>query len=180
MARVDLIDDCDGVARLAVAMDALCAAAEAGSATAVVGIDAEWQPPAFERPGAATPPLALLQLATRDRVYAIDLVAAADDDAMTRALAETLGRVLGCTSVLKLGFCAADDFSRLARTPGLEAAAAAAAPVLDLQPRAGEVLGRSKRAPPGLAGTCTALLGAGLDKAQQQSDWGARPSPTRS
>jgi len=175
MARVDLIDDCDGVARLAAAMDALCAAAEAGSATAVVGIDAERQPPAFERPGAATPPLALLQLATRDRVYAIDLVAAADDDAMTRALGETLGRVLGCTSVLKLGFCAADDFSRLARTPGLEAAAAAAAPVLDLQPRAGEVLGRSKRAPPGLAGTCTALLGVGLDKAQQQSDWGARP-----
>ena len=94
---------------------------------------------------------------------------------MTRALSEALGRVLGCASVLKLGFCAADDFSRLARTPGLEAAAAAAAPVLDLQPRAGEVLGRSKRAPPGLAGTCTALLGAGLDKAQQQSDWGARP-----
>ena len=164
MARVDLIDDCDGVARLAVAMDALCAAAEAGSATTVVGIDAEWQPPAFERPGAATPPLALLQLATRDRVYAVDLVAAADDDAMTRALAETLGRVLGCTSVLKLGFCAADDFSRLARTPGLEAAAAAAAPVLDLQPRAGEVLGRSKRAP-----ARPSLLGEG-----EEERWGAR------
>ena len=153
------------------AMDALCAAAEAGSTTSVIGIDAEWQPPAFERPGAATPPLALLQLATRDRVYAIDLIAAAGDDAMTRALGEHSAACSAVRPSSSLASALPTTFHdwrgrrasrrRRRRRPCSICSRAPASP-------------RPLEARRRLAGTHRAAR-CGLDKAQQQSDWGARP-----
>ena len=69
----------------------------------------------------------------RDPWNVIDLVALLPQgDAVMRELRGALQRVLGCASVLKLGFSAEEDFERLSRTPGL--GGLSAQPLLDLQP----------------------------------------------
>ena len=114
----------------------------------VVAVDAEWPP--------GTAAATLLQVATPQTVYLVDLAALNDD-----AAAVVYAAVAGARAVLAYGF--ASDATRLRR-------AAPAAPdpatwrIRDL-----------KRSEAGLAAVCATRLGTRLDKAEQRSDWGRRP-----
>ena len=114
----------------------------------IIAVDAEWPP--------GTAAATLLQVATPQTVYLVDL-AALDGD----AAAVVYAAVAGARAVLAYGF--ASDATRLRR-------AAPAAPdpatwrIRDL-----------KRSEAGLAAVCATRLGTRLDKAEQRSDWGRRP-----
>ena len=170
-ARVDLIDDCDGVARLAVAMDG-----DGGGRRRRDGgrrhrrrVAAARVRAAGRRDAAARAPPArytrpcLCDRSRRGRRRR-------RDDARAGRCTRPRARA----SALAAGFCAADDFSRLARTPGLGRRRRRRRPC-SICSRAPAKSSAARSARRRSRGTCTALLGVGLDKAQQQSDWGARP-----
>ncbi|GBF92616.1 hypothetical protein Rsub_05230 [Raphidocelis subcapitata] len=89
----------------------------------VVGLDVEWRP--FER-GASHTPAALLQVALRDTVFLVDLLAlcrrsplqlgpqpAAGDAATEAALCEVLAAVFCSPDAVKVGFYLAQDLERI-------------------------------------------------------------------
>ena len=132
------VTDAQGAAAMAAALEC----------EPVVAVDAEWPP--------GTAAATLLQVATPQTVYLVDLAALNDD-----AAAVVYAAVAGARAVLAYGF--ASDATRLRR-------AAPAAPdpatwrIRDL-----------KRSEAGLAAVCATRLGTRLDKAEQRSDWGRRP-----
>ena len=174
-----LVEDAAGVDRLCAAIDGWCDAAD------TVGMDLEWRPRRLCKqaaaasetaPATAPVPVALLQLASRDAVYVVDVLCisrAASAEPMAR-LCAAVGALMRCATATKLGFsCKGDDLSRLEEAlPGSTHATAA---LVDVQPLAGSALGLRKGAAPGLQHACARLLGVGLDKTQQTSDWERRP-----
>ena len=171
-----LVDDARGVA----ALEAMVEAA-VGTGT-VVGVDAEWRPRRYELEavgGAASAPLSLLQLATREGVWVVDVLALSETEALRGALERCLHRLLAGASAgaqdgaQVLGFAMDDDFARLARAlpgalPGVDGSLDAALDAaLDLQPLATAALGRSARRVVGLQAAAASFLGERLDKSLQ-------------
>ncbi len=155
---------------------------------AAVGIDAEWRP--YAR-GADATPVALLQLATRRAVFLVDTLALSAAPGGLSALDAFLRQLLPSERILKLGFGLSYDLARLYESYGeltppgtgqggaasrlralleLRGAAFAAAPdALPWLPHPRRLAGV------GLASLARLVLRAELDKAQQTSDWAARP-----
>ncbi|XP_055681549.1 exonuclease mut-7 homolog [Lutzomyia longipalpis] len=150
----------------------------------VVGFDAEWKP-TFR----ANNEVALIQLATRTRVYLIDVICLrVQSEDWTR-----LGRlVFNNDEVLKLGFSPANDVSILQKslpTLNLHPVTSVAAGYLDLQELRRRVLHIPKfrfpfsgerhagKIPTGenLSNLVYLCLGKQLDKSNQFSNWEKRP-----
>ncbi|CAK0822715.1 unnamed protein product, partial [Prorocentrum cordatum] len=117
-------------------------------------------------------PVSLLQVAVRRSVWLFDMGAICGDGDLSAAAASLLRDVLESPVLLKVGYGLDNDLGRLAYTLP-EALPDRARGVLDLRvlaPRAlaGPVSG-------GLSGLSRAVLGKGLDKTEQVSDWARRP-----
>jgi hypothetical protein len=164
----------------------------------VVGVDAEWQP--FSR-GEPKTSVSILQLATSRHVFIIDLLAicgpgpggAGPEAGLSpeqRGLSALLVRLLGDVHVVTVGYGLANDLKRLAESypwlpcfAGGESSAAPGWPVrshVEVGQLARAAAGAAPCGPAalgrmGLNALCAAVLGRPLDKAQQCSDWGARP-----
>jgi len=140
----------------------------------VVGLDAEWRPQTGS-------PVALLQLATRDRAFLVDALAMASEDAADEdvaALDALLSDVLSDATILKIGFGFAHDLARLRRSYPRLAATRDATPTRVVDARAVAVVAfpeKRKLAKSGLAVVVASVLGAYVDKTEQCSDWQRRP-----
>lgn len=156
----------EGHAVAEVEMAATCTAP-----TAVVGVDAEWQPGAARGTKA---PVALLQLAFRRSIWLLDLLALRVDHIASVRAGDLLRLVLSSERLLKVGFGVAHDLARLGESfPGAWPEAGARG-VVELQAVARAALPGAD-ALGGLSGLCRTVFGRGLDKSQQTSHWGARP-----
>ena len=140
----------------------------------VVGLDAEWRPQTGS-------PVALLQLATRDRAFLVDALAMASEDAADEdvaALDALLSDVVSDATILKIGFGFAHDLARLRRSYSRLAATRDATPTRVVDARAVAVVAfpeKRKLAKSGLAVVVASVLGAYVDKTEQCSDWQRRP-----
>ena len=140
----------------------------------VVGLDAEWRPQTGS-------PVALLQLATRDRAFLVDALAMASEDAADEdvaALDALLSDVVSDATILKIGFGFAHDLARLRRSYPRLAATRDATPTRVVDARAVAVVAfpeKRKLAKSGLAVVVASVLGAYVDKTEQCSDWQRRP-----
>ncbi|KAK9833570.1 hypothetical protein WJX81_006966 [Elliptochloris bilobata] len=140
-----------------VAHEAGLAAAVAAAVEAdAVGLDVEWRP---GREGCTQPPASLLQVATRERVWLVDLMALRGGP----GLAHVLPQLLRAPTAVKLGCSLSSDLTALAR---VGCSAAGAAPLLDTRRRRTEIA---------LSTISERVLGRPLNKAMQTSDWEARP-----
>ncbi|KAJ1472277.1 ribonuclease H-like domain-containing protein [Baffinella frigidus] len=135
-----------------------------------VGIDSEWRHPR---------PSSLLQIATLEEVFLID-VALADAQACVQggfaSAVENLVNWLLCDFPgTALGFSFASDASRL--TSLFSSIDPDAIRVTDCQPLGAALPGGNgnRGHGEGLYSCCRQLLGKGLDKAQQCSNWDRRP-----
>ena len=140
----------------------------------VVGLDAEWRPQTGS-------PVALLQLATRDRAFLVDALAMASEDAADEdvaALDALLSDVVSDATILKIGFGFAHDLARLRRSYPRLAATRDATPTRVVDARAVAIVAfpeKRKLAKSGLAVVVASVLGAYVDKTEQCSDWQRRP-----
>lgn len=154
------------------------------SSYSVVGIDCEWRP--FRGVGEENyqSRVALLQIAMRQGVFLVDLqtlMAAVTRDpqleAVTRdqQLDALLGALFGSASVLKVGFDVSSDLERLSASYPDMPCFRRVQSVLDLGrvPKPGLTLTKSKHL--SLSKLSLELLGKGLDKTQQTSEWHLRP-----
>lgn len=124
-----------------------------------VGVDAEW---------GNDSDLSLVQLATENACFLVDVGAIAMDPTLKAGLAEVLETAFS-RPVVAWSF--REDARRLARLHGpLEELLPL---VYDLQPPVRRRLGLPQ--PPSLQRACAELLGAAMDKTQQRSAWDQRP-----
>jgi len=147
-------------------------------AAPVVGFDAEWAPIEQSSP-------CIMQLATSQEAFLLDLLALGCSDAMGNALRS----VLSAPAVTKVGFEGAKDLGKVAAAfSGALAGCGHAAPLIDLRVVEAERRARDtglskKRAREGISLSSVAEqhLGLPLDKTLQMSDWARRPlsSPQR-
>lgn len=143
---------------------------EATPVLPVVGLDAEWRPDSISQERS---PVALLQLAFRRSVFLLDLSTLLAEEGLGAAVADAVRRLLEAPQLFKVGFGLTNDLKRLAEClPG--SLPGGAASVLDLKRLAAAAL-PGKEPPGGLAGLCRVVLGRGLDKTEQTSDWASRP-----
>jgi prolyl-tRNA editing enzyme YbaK/EbsC (Cys-tRNA(Pro) deacylase) len=174
---------------------------------AVVGIDAEWPPYGTnsssnsngpdESDGTTHPPVELLQIALRERVFLLDLRALLlppppSPSPLTpaeRAVDSLLTHLLASPWLIKAGLGLAHDLRRLSasypRLPCFRPAPTPSAATEQLLPLRSHVdlplLARATlpTPPPGpvpsLSRLCEAALGLPLDKRQQRSAWSRRP-----
>jgi len=136
-----------------------------------VGFDAEWVP------SQGSPP-ALLQLATFEAAYLVDLLALSS----SAVLGEALGAIMSARNVTKVSFEGAKDLGRIAAAMPALSACKRVAPLVDLHDlaagrRAEEEGTSKKRAKEGLnlKSLVEKYLGLPLDKTMQMSDWSRRP-----
>ncbi|CAE8581229.1 unnamed protein product, partial [Polarella glacialis] len=132
----------------------------------VVGIDAEWRP--------TTRSLALLQVAFRRSVFLLDIVALSSQPLARAKAAKLLRQLLEAPELFKVGFGLDQDFERLAEFLPEAIPGAGLRSVLDLRDLAAVAL-PERKVPGGLSGLCKSVLGLGLDKTEQTSDWELRP-----
>ena len=163
-----LVDDASSLSQLGIGMDAAIIDSEP------IGVDAEWRPRHLSsREDEAETPLALLQIATPTRTFVIDMIAISRDPALALSLQSIVRRVMRAPTVPKLGFAMQEDLRRVeAALPGATEGAEA---IFDLQNGATRALGFPKRTVVGLGAACESLLSIAVDKAEQTSDWSARP-----
>ena len=163
-----LVDDASSLEQLSTDMDGAISNSEP------IGIDAEWRPRSLSsREDEAETPLALLQIATPNRTFVIDMIAISSDPALALSLQLIVRRVMRAPTVPKLGFAMQEDLRRVeAALPGATEGAEA---LFDLQDGATRALGFPKRKGVGLAAACESLLSMLVDKTEQTSDWSARP-----
>ena len=156
--------------------------------SATIGLDCEWRPRRLDAQDAhdahdaqdetrvaAALPVAVLQLASAEEAFVIDiltLLRTCGGEAMA-TLSGAVGKLFRCAASTKLGFASKGDTDRLeAALPGCTDAIAS---LIDVQPLVSEALGLKRKATPGLRHACAALLAVELSKDQQTSDWEARP-----
>lgn len=177
--RVYWVDDVDGLKRATEVVLALAAAGtdENETSTSVrtppcLGLDAEW------RPGDNTP-VALLQIATREEVFLIDLLATAPRSAgesLNVATDELLKAVLWSEGVYKLGFSFAYDVKRMkASYSHLSVWEEKSRNLVDVKQLAYAAMPNKTPLRCGLAVLTRQVIGCLLDKKEQCSDWGKRP-----
>ena len=164
------ITDVSTIEQLSACTAALSGDIDGGSAGGVVcAIDAEWEPFSSSEPPTK---VSLLQLATADQIFLVDMLAVATTDSEEL---QAFWHVL-CTEILVVGFGISGDLTRICQSyPQLSRCfhrsvelqkvinALIASNVLD------ESVGR------GLGGACQALLHKDVSKAEQTSHWGNRP-----
>lgn len=153
----------------------------------VVGVDVEWR---ANFVGVQPVRAALIQLACRDVVFLVDIVALRDVDGAggQRAAQALVEYVFGNGRLLKLGYGMREDLQVVARSlPGLEQLAQVVCRFLDLSVvmpniqsvhptfvRAHREHGAARSAK-GLSELVRHCLGRPLDKREQFSDWERRP-----
>lgn len=166
---VYLVDDGDGLAELDQAMGAAMGNREP------VAFDCEWRPSRLsqadsawgEQEGSEDAPLAVLQLATCNAAFVVDVLAfdarsSPQSHSMLQRIVSTLMR---SEATPKLGFACSDDLRRIeAHFPGSTDGVTA---LYDLQRPATRAVGLPRRTLVGLSTACEVLLGGALDKAQQ-------------
>ena len=174
--RVHWIDDAGGLKRATAAVRALDAAARDASTSGrqppCVGLDGEW------RPGDNSP-VALLQIATREEVFLIDLLATAPRGAgqeLNDATDELLRAVLWSEHLYKLGFSFGYDIKRMkASYSHLKVWGEKSKNLIDVKQLAFAASPNKMPLRCGLAVLTRQVIGCLLDKKQQCSDWGKRP-----
>lgn len=171
------VDDAKSLRGFCVAADAWCAS------SATIGFDCEWRPRRLdaadgedgEARAAAALPVAVLQLASAEDAFIIDILTLSytgDGEALDM-LSGAVGALFRCVALTKLGFASKGDTDRLeAVLPGCTDAVAS---LIDVQPLVRDALGLKRKATPGLRHACAALLAIDLSKDQQTSDWEVRP-----
>ncbi|KAK3286991.1 hypothetical protein CYMTET_5483 [Cymbomonas tetramitiformis] len=147
----------------------IAAAGEVLQAADVVGLDAEWRP-SFQR-RASRRPVAILQLATAEHCFLLDMIALCEE--CPQAAEAALLPVMSSSSTLKLGYAVSGDLSCLAAT-GLQCFMRVEG-VVDLQQLARTVLDSNAPQPQGLSGLAELCLGMPLDKNVRMSNWEQRP-----
>lgn len=171
--RVHWVDDLEGLTRATAAVRALTADASLNARQPpCVGLDAEW------RPGDNTP-VALLQIATRDEVFLIDLLATAPRGCAPEVIAATdelLKAVLWEERLYKLGFSFGYDVKRLkASYSHLSVWDVNCKNLVDVKQLAYAASPNKVSLRCGLAVLTRQVIGCILDKKEQCSDWGKRP-----
>ena len=170
--RVRWVDDVDGLRAATAAVRALCEASTSARAPACLGLDAEW------RPGDNTP-VALLQIATREEVFLVDLLATAPrsaGEALNGATDELLQAVLWSEGAYKLGFSFAYDIKRMkASYSHLKVWGQKSKNMVDVKQLAFATSRNKTQLRVGLAALTRQVIGCTLDKAEQRSDWAKRP-----
>ncbi|KAG3196214.1 hypothetical protein PC128_g7810 [Phytophthora cactorum] len=130
----------------------------------VVGLDVEWKP-ITSRSKAMTPVASILQIASSDRVFVVDLLALHDNDLL---FASFLSRLLTSPQWLKLGFGFDSDLKVLHLTFPERGVFTTVEPFLDLN-----TLGLQSA---GSLSQCVHhVLGKPMNKRMQLSDWEHRP-----
>lgn len=137
----------------------------------VLGIDAEWRP--FRGKEVPTP-VALVQLAFRRSVFLLDLVRLRESPELLFRATEILRRCLEAEQLFKIGLGLSRDLQRLQKSFPEAIPPDGARSVLELSTLAAAAL-PDKEVPSGLSAFCKLILGKGLDKTEQTSDWEVRP-----
>lgn len=143
----------------------------------IVGIDCEWRPYRGTGEEHSQSRVALLQIAMRHGVFLVDLqtlmAEVTRDPQLEVSLDALLGALFGSAVVVKVGFDVSSDLERLS----------ASYPDMPCFRRVQSVLDLGRVPKPGLTKTknlslsklSVGLLGKGLDKTQQTSEWHLRP-----
>lgn len=134
------------------------------SNTNIVGIDCEWRPNYFKEEKMNK--VSILQIATRERVYIIDLIKfykEKRDD-----LDNFLKGIFYSSHILKLGYALHNDLKELLHSYGDMACFHYCEPILDLQ----RLHSHSKG---GLSGLAKNTLGCYLNKTARMTNWEQRP-----
>jgi len=149
----------------------------------VIGFDVEWQP-TF---GAQIARAAVLQIATGDEAYLIDILSLRENEKLETHQGETfVQQVFANPNVLKLGFSMKEDLNVLSRSlSGFENITKSMRKWIDLHSLWGNIqrcypVLLPKQEPKnegakGLSGLAKLTLGLPLDKKEQFSDWERRP-----
>ncbi|KAL3657926.1 hypothetical protein V7S43_017125 [Phytophthora oleae] len=133
-------------------------------ASQVVGLDVEWKP-ITSRLKAVAAVASILQIASSERVFIIDLLTLHDNDFL---FDNFLHRLLTSPHWLKLGFSFDSDLKVLHQTFPERQAFAAVTPFLDLN-------SLDLKSGKSLSQCVLHVLGKPLDKRMQLSDWNQRP-----
>lgn len=157
------------------------------SKASVVGIDVEWQP-SFD---AQLAKAAVLQIATHNQVFLLDVFSLREEKDCTAAQGQQLIRLIfGNPHILKLGFGMKEDLHVLSRSlPGLEDISKSFVNWIDMKNLWTHIETRYPSFVPttatsedtiqekhkGLSGLVKLLFGLPLDKKEQFSDWQKRP-----
>lgn len=130
----------------------------------IVGIDCEWRPNYFKEE--KTNKVSILQIATRERVYIIDLIKFYKEK---RDELDNFLKSIFCSSkILKLGYALHNDLKQLLHSYEDMACFHYCEPILDLQ----RLHNHSKG---GLSGLAKITLGNYLSKTARMTDWEQRP-----
>lgn len=145
--------------------------ASAACKTPVLGIDCEWRP--------GSNPVALLQLATREVVYLIDVLECKCNQSVRSKLTKLCSEIVYThASIPKVGLGLGSDLHKLAHDwPTLQLKQLEWHSVVDIRSvvdRCRPDLIRQARSR-GLSALCEAVLGKSLNKEMQVSDWDFRP-----
>lgn len=158
----------------------------------VVGLDAEWRPTSREEPFT---PVSILQIGTPTHVFLVDVLtllysAENQGSSVADALSNTLADLFGDPFIYKVGFGLRYDMKRLMESypwlscfssgHSIDSSAGQLRSHVDIQLLARAAADERAMSPQnykrmGLSSLCEHVLGAGLDKEEQRSDWGCRP-----
>lgn len=134
------------------------------SNTNIVGIDCEWRPNYIKEE--KTSKVSILQVATRERVYIIDLIKFYKHN--RDELDNFIKSIFYSRNILKLGYALHNDLKQLLHSYGDMTCFHYCEPILDLQ----RFHNHSKG---GLSGLAKITLGSYLSKTTHMTDWEQRP-----
>ena len=130
-----------------------------------IGLDSEWRSNIFRH---CDNPVSILQVASHDQVYIIDLLVLGNEPALN----EFLLQIFEGDSV-KLGVSFEEDLKKIhSHYKGLDACSRKMNKYIDVVDAYRRVF---KASPGGLAGVCDKVLGKSLSKYEQRSNWENRP-----
>lgn len=169
-----IVNDSVSVAKLLNAVNENGEKAVVGSFSTCWGFDCEWEPET-----GTDHPVALLQLATHDSCFIVDVQEvfgrSLESDVQIE-LDKALSALFSNPSLLKVGYCGGGDLRKLfASFPAISAFESVSS-VLDLSTLSHAVLPDVSRQSIGsLSRLAARCLGRSLDKAMQKSPWSQRP-----
>lgn len=190
--RVHVVDNLEGVAMFAQALESVSSADLSGEANSVsiVGIDCEWKPSFMLKSPSESQPVLLLQISIQklQTVYLLDLQnllrpclhTSVAMNEIESATSRALSQLFGSTQFLKLGFQLLSDLRRLAGSyPHVDAFRVVHA-VVEVSVLAQKTMQLAKirnarHVITSLSRLTQYLLDKPLDKEQQISDWSLRP-----
>lgn len=170
LSRIQVVADGAGASSMCEAV-----LAEGG----VLGIDCEWRGDgAAGALDSSTMEVQLVQLSTGTQIYLLDLPALLLGPAEhAQSLQAALQAMMGCATLLKLGFGLKQDLAKLRQChPALApCAASAVTPMVELSDVYCARHKKKSSNPPSLSSLVAETLGRPLDKAMQMSNWTRRP-----